>query len=200
MVPRFRRESVKRFPVPRLLFLMSLTLIAGSLCPSPVVGQTPDLAVRQAYLRAVAGYFQVPLEEVTVLGEWDLKTDEVPVVLFLADRAGVSSDALIGLRSGGQSWWQVSGRFGLGAQPIFLALPEDEPLGLLERPYTEFRNRSHGEWDLVALSDEEIIALVNLRVLSEQVGVPPLRVLRSFEEAGSFVEGFSTLLGLGLRP
>ncbi len=45
---------------------------------------------------------------------------------FLADRAGVSSDALIGLRSGGQSWWQVLGRFGLGVQLFYLALPEND--------------------------------------------------------------------------
>lgn len=191
---------MKNSPVPRLCLLMSLLLMGGSLRPVCVMGQTPDVPVRQAYLRAVAGFFQVPLEEVTLLGEWDLQTDEIPVVLFLADRAGVSSDALIGLRSGGQSWWEIIGRFGLGVQPFYLALPENEPLGLLDGAYSELRSRRHGEWDQVELSDQEIVALVNLRVLSEQVGLPPLKVLRSYEQAGSFVEGFSSLLGLGSLP
>ena len=43
------------------------------------------------------------------------------------------------------------------------------------------------------LEDPEVIALVNVRVLSEQVGVPPIRVIRSQEEAGSFTAGYALL-------
>ena len=53
------------------------------------------------------------------------------------------------------------------------------------------------DWDQIVLEDSEIIALVNLRVLSEEVGVSPLQVLMSQEEAGSFVAGFASLLGTG---
>jgi hypothetical protein len=149
-----------------------------------------DPAVRAAYFTAVGGYFGISLQEVTILADWGLTSDEVPVALFLARRAGVSPDALISLRRGGQEWMEVAARFGLGAGAVHLSLPEGEPLGILERAIGEFRTRPAGEWSQVRLNDEEIIALVNLRVLSEQVVVPPLRVLRSREEAGSFAAAY----------
>ena len=144
----------------------------------------------EAYFGAVAEHFEVPLEEVTILGEWGLDPDEVPVVLFLSEQAGVSPDALIGLRRGGQSWRDVASRFGLGVRNFHTPLPEGVPLGILDRAYEEFRVQASRDWDQIELEDPEIVSLVNLRVLSEQVGVPPLRVLQSREEAGSFLAGF----------
>jgi hypothetical protein len=163
------------------------------------LGQEPDAAVKGAYLRAVADHFEVPLEEVNLLGEWDLETDEIPVVLFLADRAGVSADALVALRRNGGAWREIAGRYGLGVGNFYVEMPEGGRFGVLQRAYTEFRNRPRGQWSSVELTDVEITALVNIRVISEQVGVPPMRVLRSLEEAGSFVAGFASLLGQ-VRP
>ena len=87
----------------------------------------------------------------------------------------------------------------MGVQSFHIPLPADEPLGHLSRAYGEFRGRSASEWHQITLDDPEIVSLVNLRVLSEQVDVPPLRVLRSRERAGSFVAGFADLLGV-VRP
>jgi hypothetical protein len=142
----------------------------------------------------------VPLEEVVVVSDWDLDPDEVPVVLFLSRAAGVSPDALIGLRRGGRLWREVANRLGLGVRSFHLPLPEGEPLGFLARAYGEFRSRPPADWHQIELEDLEIIALVNLRVLSEQVGVTPLQVLRSREESGSFLAAFAILRGYGVGP
>jgi len=120
------------------------------------------------------------------------------VVLFLSRRAGVSPDALIGLRRSGRPWGQVASQLGLGVSTFHIPLPEDAPLGSLSRAYGEFRGRPSRDWNLIELLDREIIALVNLRVLSEHVGVTPLRVLQCREEAGSFAAGFALLRGQSL--
>jgi hypothetical protein len=156
--------------------------------------QGADPAVREAYFRAVGEYFDVPLQEVTIIGEWELSADEVPVVFFLAQRAGVSRDALIGVRRGGRPWLEVAGRFGLGPRTFHIPLPEGEDLGSLSRAYGEFRRRPPGEWNQIDLADLDIVTLVNLRVLADQAGVPPLRVLRMREEAGSFLACYPLLI------
>ncbi len=50
-------------------------------------------------------------------------------------------------------------------------MPEDASLGSLARAYGEFKARPSRDWNQIELDDPEIVALVNLRVLSEQVGV-----------------------------
>ncbi|MFH1763984.1 MAG: hypothetical protein ABIF09_07325 [Gemmatimonadota bacterium] len=170
-------------------------LLAALFAPARAFGQEVDPGVRAAYFRALAEHFEVPFGEVAIVGDWDLVPDEVPVVLFLSQKAGVSPDVLIGLRRSGRPWREVASRLGLGVGSFHLPLPEDAQLGSLTRAYGEFNGRPSRDWNQIDLDDPEIVALVNLRVLSEQVGVPPLQVLRSREAAGSFVAGFARLRG-----
>lgn len=176
---------------PILGWLMWTSLVGfwpGRAEPQPV-GQ----AVREAYLRTVAEFFRLPLEEVVLIADGGLPPDEVPVLLFLAQRAGVSPDALAGLRGGGRSWMDVAARYGLGAQIFHVALPEDQPMGLLGRAMALYRTTPARDWPGLRLEDEEIVGLVNLRVLSQQVQVAPLQVLRCRESAGSFVACYPRL-------
>jgi hypothetical protein len=143
----------------------------------------------------VADHFGVAAREVAILGDWDLAPDEVPVVLFLAGKAGVSPDAVVGLRRSGRPWMDVADRFGVAVNVFHLVLPDAVALGPLTRAYGEFRGRPARDWSQIRLTDPEIIALVNLRVLSEQVAQPPLRVLMGREETGSFVTAYLRLRG-----
>jgi hypothetical protein len=158
------------------------------------LAQGGDLAVQEAYFRAVGEHFAVPLQEVTIISGWDLSPDEVPVVLFLAQRAGVSPDALIGARRGGKRWREVAGRFGIDARAFHLPLPADADLGALSRVYGEFRARPAGEWSQILLEDLDVVMLVNLRALSEQTGASPERIIRAREEAGSFLACYPLLI------
>ena len=179
-----------------LLLFLAGAGAALAVAPATLEAQQISPRLREAYFRALADHFQVPPAEVTILGDWELESDEVPVVLFLAEKAGVSPDVLIGLRRSGRPWQDVAKRFGLGVQSFYVPLPAGEPLGHLGRAYAEFRGRSASDWDQITLDDPEIVSLVNLRVLSEQVGGPPLRVLQSRESAGSFAAGLAELRGL----
>lgn len=186
---------MKSPPVPGIRFLWMFFLLVALFAPGRASGQDLDPGVRAAYFRALAEHFKVPFGEVAIVGDWDLVADEVPVVLFLSQRAGVSPDVLIGLRRSGRPWREVASRLGLGVGSFHLPLPEDASLGSLTRAYGEFNGRPSRDWNQIDLDDPEIVALVNLRVLSEQAGVPPLQVLRSREAAGSFVAGFARLRG-----
>lgn len=183
---------------PRTLFsdqgLFGLALLAAVCVGSGAHAQGVEPAVREAYFMAVGEYFDVPAQEVAIISEWEVSPDEVPVVLFLAQRAGVSPDALIGARRGGRPWLEVAGRFGLGPGTFHIPLPDGQDLGSLARAYGEFRRRPAGEWAQIRLEDADIVTLVNLRVLAEQTGALPLRVLRLREEAGSFLSCYPLLI------
>ena len=48
--------------------------------------------------------------EVSILADWEIEADEVPVVLFVATRSGVSPEAVVALRDSGQSWGALTAR------------------------------------------------------------------------------------------
>lgn len=186
---------MKFFLNQRSIFPLAYFLVILASGPGSVLAQGADQGVREAYFRAVAEHFNVEVQEVGIIGEWELAPDEVPVVLFLAQRAGVSPDALIGLRRGERPWHEVAGRFGIQPRDFHLPLPADAGLGPLADVYEEFNGRSPREWSEILLEDWEVVALVNLRILSQQTGVPPLTVLNGFMEAGSFMAAYPLLLG-----
>lgn len=185
---------MKSIPLSSLAPLLLGWILAAAVCPAPATAQELDPDLREAYFRTVGEYFDVPLEEVTIIGRWNLSPDEVPVVLFLAHHAGVSPDALIGLRRGGQAWWDVGNRFGIQTRAFHLPLPEGADKDFLNALYDTLQARPAWDWSRVRVEDRQIIALVNLRVLAAQTGAPPLRVLGHFLEAGSFVECYARLL------
>ncbi len=149
---------------------------------------------RDGYFRAVSEHFRVSLEEVRILGEWRLSTDEIPVVLFVASRTGVSPDAVARRRGDGQAWDGVARSFDLGSASFHVALPSDASLGILARAYEEFASHPRPSWDAIRLRDQEIIALVNIHFLSVLLRVPPEQVLDAAERAGTFV-GVQRALG-----
>ena len=186
---------MKPTPRSRIFLLSCYLLVAVTVAFVVASGQELEVGSRQAYFRAVADHFGVSMDEVEVLAEWGLEPDEVPVVLFVAARAGVSPDALVGMRRAGRGWSAVARRFGLGSRVFHIVLPKEANLGLLSGAYEKFESNPVRNWDSIELEDAEIVSLVNLKVLSEQVDVPPLRVLRSREEYGSFNAGFMSLFG-----
>lgn len=176
------------------LYGLGLVVLAGAGLPSGAWPQAVDPAVLEAYFRGLGEYFDVPVQEVSIISEWELSADEVPVVLFLARTAAVSPDALIGTRRGGRPWSEVADRFGVGCGVFHLRFPPGADRGMLSRAYREFDSRPAPEWGQVRLEDPEIIALVNLRVLSDLADVSPAQVLRAREGAGSFVAAYPSLI------
>jgi hypothetical protein len=150
----------------------------------------------------VGDHFRVPLREVAILSDWDLEPQEIPVVLFVASRAGVSPDVVVGLRKGGRRWVDVARRFGVEGGAFHVALPEGAPLGGLSEALGQLRRRPLGHWRDLRLTDPDLTALVNLRVLSDQLGVELEHVLRAWDETGDFVKCHQHIRGrlVTLRP
>lgn len=172
-------------------FFPLLALVAAAVVPVDLHGQSDEV---EAYYRAVGDHFQVSFQEVSILSEWQLAPDEVPVVLFLASRGGISPDAVVALRRGGRGWAELASRYGVGAEDFHVPLGGGAAVGSLDRAYEQYEATPAASWGGIVLSDDEIVGLVNVRVLSEAANVSGARVLQARERAGSYVAAFRSLL------
>lgn len=168
-----------------------LAVVVGATAAPEAQAQT---SAERAYFRAVAQFFQMPEAEVAILGDWDLSPDEIPVVLFMARRAVVSPEALVALRQSGHSWTELASRYHIGANALHVPLRDPSSAGALSTVYKQFSDTPVEQWGTISLSSPEIIALVNVRVLSQSLGVPPDDIMRRTGSAPTFVELYAQLL------
>ena len=177
-----------------LLFLVPIILIAA---PAGLRGQCPgtDGSDEAAFLRAVGEHYSVPQQEVMVLAQWRLASGEIPVVLFIAERAGVSPDVVISQRRRGESWMAISAEYSVHAGDFHVRI--DGHAGILADAYERFNARAASEWSEIALSDDEVVGLVNVRFLSRHLRVPPERVARELGDVDGVVAVFVRLKGNG---
>lgn len=164
-------------PVTVLPALAAIVALAGD----PLAAQQPD----GAYLQAVSEFYRVPVDEVRVLASWGRPAADIPVVLFVAGRGGVSPDAVMALRNAGRGWMQIAGRWQLHAGDFHVPLDASVDAGPLSRVYGEYRARPGTGWPSIELGDDDIVALVHLRFLTEYLGVDPGRVLAALARAGA---------------
>jgi hypothetical protein len=172
--------------------VVAAVLLAAS---APVVSaQQAAGAATQAYFGAVAEYFVLPRSEVDILGEWRLPVEEIPVVLFLARRGGVSPEAVVALRRSGQGWVALAQRYRLGTAQFHVPLSESASAGPLEGVYDRFRSLPAARWREIELTDGDIVELVNLRLLTETLRRPSHEILAE-RARGSWVETYARLIG-----
>jgi len=172
---------------------VSRLALVALLTPSLVAGQVD--AARQAYFRAVAEYFSMTPAEVSILSEWSLPADEVPVVLFVARRAGVSPDALVALRRSGSGWARLIDRYHLDAGHFHVPLSATADRGRLARAYEQFAAVPPERWGGVSLQDQEIVDLVNLRIVAQTLRMRPGDVLTRAAPGTTWVQLYGRLVG-----
>ena len=172
--------------VKPLAALLVVVLTAGS-----VQGQTRE---ERAYLRSAAGHFGVGGGEVVVLAQGGAGTAEIPVVLHIATGAGVSAEAVLALRRDGRSWSELLRRYGMHAGQLHVRLEAPPNTGPLASAYAAFGERPRASWPVISLSDEAVVALINLRFMAEYLDLSPDRVAQALTRAGDPVEAYRELL------
>ena len=157
--------------------------------------------MERAYFRAVAGFFQVAESEIAILSHGgEVPAEELPVVLFLARRGGVSPEAVVALRGSGRAWPELAQRFGVGANALHVPLGDAVSMGTLAPLYQRFASTPVDQWATLTLASDEIVALVNVRVLAQALGVEPDQIAGRAGSAASFVELYASFLTRAPRP
>ena len=183
LFPEVGFDSMRRAVSLFAIFLAT----AGS-----AAAQAPDTP-RAEYSRAVAAFFNLPTNEIAILGDWEIPADEIAVVLFMARRSGVSPEALVALRRSGQSWATLATRYQVGASALHVPVRDDAAAGSLQNVYARFRSTPVADWSSIQLTDSDIVGLVNVRVISQSLGLLAEQVLAGTGSADSFVDLYAQL-------
>lgn len=168
-----------------LAFLVVLSL--GNPCKADVdVGVSiGDDGIKSFYL-AIGDHYNVPEKDIIVVRKKSIPDDQLPIVYFLARKAGVSPEVIIKLRLGGKSWWEITVHFGLNAG-IYYVPVKSNPGPPYGKAYGHFKNKKKAEWNKIILTDIEIINFVNLRFISEHYGYSPDEVIKMRANGKSFI-------------
>jgi hypothetical protein len=144
--------------------------------------------LRSFYL-AVGDHYRVPPRQVVDFRtRYGLLDEELPLVFFLAARAHVGPQAVIDLRLRKTSWLDIGLHFGLSPEIFFMSVAMERigpPYGNAYGYYRKYGRA--GDWRKVALSDREVIDLVNLRFLSEYHGLTPDAIIGMRGRERSFI-------------
>jgi hypothetical protein len=70
---------------------------------------------------------------------------------------------------------------------------DDASAGRLSALYDRYRQTPVAEWTSIELGDRDVVALVNIRVISQSVGASTEEVFRRTESTTSFVELYAQL-------
>ncbi len=165
----------------------ALGLMSAFPLPLEAQRRLPDRAAIDAYHATVGRAFPVSSDEVGILAEWPLRPDEIAVVLFVAGNAGVSPDAVASLRSSGRTWASILRTYSVDPGALRISFPAGTNLGSLEETYRTFSETPRASWASIDLSDQAVIAFVNIRILAREVGITLGSVLRTWEGVGDFV-------------
>ncbi len=184
---------VKRFIGTHLPAVILLCLAA----PTALEGQKEGAGKSDeaAFLRAVGEHFGTPRSEVQVLTRWSLSARDIPVVLRLAKRAGVSPDVVVAKRRQGEGWMEIAHGYSVHAGDFHV--PVDGSTGFLSAAYERFGARPASEWRDISLSDAEVVGLVNVRFLSRALDLRPGRVVEAMGDGTDIVGVFIRLRGGG---
>jgi hypothetical protein len=160
-------------------FLAFLILIG--LISSGVQAQIAD-ASKDTLHTALRDYFKVTEDQIDSLLKTPVPDEEMPIVLFIAQRAGVDPGSVLVVWSSGLNWMQTAHHFGLNPWLFFIPIQGDLKNTPYLKPYHYFKDRNNR----VRLSDDDMINLVNLKFIAEQYNRDPKEIVQLRAQGQSF--------------
>jgi hypothetical protein len=143
----------------------------------------------QSFYLAIGDYYRVPEVEVVAIRDRYRLPDEVfPVVFFMAARAHVEPSVIIGFRTRGMSWLDITFRCGLTPEIFYVPVTIDKvgpPYGKAYGYYKKYRPSK--QWKKIVLTDHEVNDLVNLRFMSEHYRIAPEAVMEMRGRGDNFI-------------
>ena len=137
---------------------------------------------------SVGEYYRVPHREVVVIHKRGICDEGLPVVFFIAQRARVHPDAVVGLRLRGMSWFDITLHYGLCPDIYYVPVRH---VYVHHRPghdYVYYRDHRPHDWKKMHLKDRDIINQVNMKFISEHYGYAPEKVIKHRSEGRRFTE------------
>jgi hypothetical protein len=169
-------------------------VLAASVLGAPERALAQDRVAEAAYLRIVGEVFRVSAEEARDLVRAGARIEELPILFRLSRHSGISPNVLLALHRRGNAWIGVAERYRLGAETFHIDIPPDQVDDRTRRAHGLYQGTPQAQWNTLSLSDEEVVVLANLQLLTRGTGRTPGQVLQARAQAGSFPEAVRLLV------
>jgi len=167
-------------------------LLCGTAAPAGQVSASVSIGggTIDSFFVAIGDHYRVaPSVVAGYRDRYRMPDDELPVVFFLAARAQVGPQAVIDLRVGRRSWFDIAIHFGVSPDVFFVPVGIEKIGPPYGNAYGYYRNRGRGgDWRGFKPSDREVVDLVNLRFLSEVHHMAPDEIVARRGRGESFVK------------
>lgn len=130
------------------------------------------------FFHAVGDYYRIPQREVMIIGGRGMPPYEIPVVLFIAKKGHVAPETIADFRLRDNAWLYTAFRFGLGPEVFYVPVGVVVRDSLYGKAYGYYKHKPKKEWNTIRLSDDDIINLVNLKLMSEYHGYPLEKIIK----------------------
>jgi hypothetical protein len=134
---------------------------------------------------AIGDYYKVPQTQVKVIRERRIPDDQIPVVLFIAQKSHRTPAEVMELRSAGFSWMEVALRCKLTPDIFYVQI--NDARGPYGNAYGYYKKYKKNQWRRIRLSDDDIVNFVNLRFISGHYRCQPDEVVSMRAKGRSFV-------------
>lgn len=176
-----------------MLSMGILTLLAAFWVPANAasrvsLGLTIGSGAFASFRLSVSEYYRAPEREVVYVRERGIADEELPVVYFIARRAGVSPSAIVDLRRGGWGWWRIADHYRLDPEDFYIPCSGIPRGSHYWKAYDNYDRYPRDQWNRFSLTDQDVIDFVNLRLIAERYDVDPITIILSRQRGSHFYE------------
>lgn len=181
----------------RRLALTFTAFVAGALCVHGQVDMDSSVAdpVRRAYYDVICATFQVTRKEILILARQLIRDEQIPVVLTISREARAPAQPITDHRLRGQDFLAIAARYKLDAE-IF-RYPCSNIVG---KPFTDAFDHMAAPDRNARLTDNDVVNLVNLRMLAGHHKAAPETIMRARTAGESFPDINRSLLAAVKTP
>lgn len=153
------------------IVLILITLIF--LCGVSVIGD--EISTR--FHKDIAGFFKTDLETVTAISKSGIVDDELAVLFFVAQTTKTSPDKIAKFRLRKESWSEINSVRGASPTDFYMLIMAEVTSKVYAPIFQKYKDTPEEQWKKISFSDEEIINLVNLKVISKHHGFSVFEVM-----------------------
>jgi hypothetical protein len=143
------------------------------------------------YYKAIADYYVVSYDSVVaklLVADTTIAAEDLPVFLFVAERAQTPPMTIVEVRSRGESWDEiVKGRM-LQSDIFYFMIAGDIESKTYAPIFDKFKSTPKKDWKLLQFADPEIVNLVNLRFISSHHDYSLFEIMKMRDAGKGFIE------------
>jgi hypothetical protein len=118
------------------------------------------------YFRSVQKYFGVDQNDISRLTKSGIDDHDLPVVFFIAQKAGHRPNAVAETRREGKSWMDVCKQYSLDATDFYMIVTGKIKSRTYGPIFDRYKQTPEKKWHEIKLTDTDITNLVNLKMMA----------------------------------